>query len=582
MPSRVPQQPAAVPEEPARLADMPMPDGPPPSLPEFEGSDEDDDFGAHLFTCLGYDHGTFYYLSHGAAQVLAFQEHSKHRLLQLAPLGFWEREFPTKRGADWDSAANRLMRLSERVGVYRPEMVRGRGAWFDDGRHVLHLGDRLVSGRVGEPTTEFKTTSFRSRYIYEAAAPMRLSSPAAVTPLTAREANQLVELSRLLSWARPVDALLLAGWCVVAPICGALKWRPHVWITGPAGSGKSWVYNHLLRRCLGEIAVAVASETTEAGIRQVLRTDARPVLFDEAESETARSASRIQNVLALMRQASSETSARIIKGSALGNAQSFEVRSCFAFSSISVGLAQHADASRVTVLSLTRDQSRTAEEREQHFGSQIAPRFEAVTDAFIDRLHARTISMIPVIRENAETFARAGAAIHGSRRFGDQLGALLAGAVSLHRDGLVTLEQAREFIQRHQWDDEAADDSKDEVLLLKHLMQTMVRVQVPGVTLTRSVGELVTIAVTGRSDEIQQGDADRELQRIGIRVTTVAVCVANRHRYLAENLKDTPWGRNWARILGRLPGASSLTQRFAGVVERCVGVPLETAMPDPE
>lgn len=568
MPSRTPQQPPEPPRD----------DTPPP---DFDGyTEEAERQRAHHFTCLGYDHGVFFFLAHGAAQVLAFSDFSKSRLMQLAPLSFWEREWPSKKGADWDAAANALIRWSEQAGVYRPERVRGRGAWFDDGRHVLHLGDRIVAGRPGEGTRESAPHSFESKFIYEAAPSLRLSSPASVTPLAVGEANRLIQLTQLLNWQRPVDAALLAGWCVVAPICGALKWRPHVWVTGPAGSGKSYVYDRLLRRCLGEIALAVASETTEAGLRQALRTDARPVLFDEAEQETAKAAARIQNVLALMRQASSETSARIIKGTATGVSQAFEVRSCFAFSSIGVGLTQHADMTRVSVLSLTIDRTRSKEERGRHFDTVIAPAFELLTDEYIDRLHARTVGLIPVIRANAETFARAGAAVQGSRRFGDQLGALLAGAYSLHSDREVTLEQARAYIERHQWEDET-EETKDEVALLRHLLQTKVRVVLPGASPTRTVAELITIAARGIADEVQKGEADAELQRMGIRVVNDAVHFSNRHRGIAAELKDTPWSKNWCRTLSRLDNAEKdVTQRFAGIVDRCVALPLESVIPD--
>src|SRR3546814_8012987 len=86
----------------------------------------------------------------------------------------------------------------------------------------------------------------------------------------------------------------LAGWIAIAVICGALNWRPHVWLTGSSGSGKSWLLDNVIRPLIGAIAVYCQSNSTEAGIRQTLATDARPVLFDEAESEDAKAQVRIQ------------------------------------------------------------------------------------------------------------------------------------------------------------------------------------------------------------------------------------------------------------------------------------------------
>lgn len=532
------------------------------------------------FTCLGHDHGLYFYLAHGAGQVLSLSgaAHSKANLLMLAPLQWWEREFPGKKGADWDAAANALIRWSEKAGVYDPDRARGRGAWWDDGRCVLHLGDRIVIDNREMPLHDLS-----SRFIYEAEAPMRMASAATTRPLTTSEAHELVKVCQTLSWERPISAMLLAGWCVIAPICGALAWRPHIWITGGAGSGKSHVYDRVLKRMCGGTAVLAASDTTEAGLRQTLRTSARPVLFDEAEGETAKAAARIQNVMALMRQASSETSARILKGTATGQAQQFVVRSCFAFLSIAVGLQQHADMTRVTVLALGFDSSQSPEARARNFTEVVQPALEQLTPEYVDRFHARTLGLIDVIRKNAETFARAGAVALGTRRLGDQLGALLAGAYSLHKEGLITLEGAREFLSRQDWSEETSVTAeRDELTLLSTLLQHTVRVPVDRAAPTeRSVGELCQIA-SGVSNEVSQHEASNQLKRMGLKVEADVLYVANKHATLARILANTPWARNWGRILARLDGAQKVgTQRFGpGTVERAVGIPLDVVMVD--
>ena len=549
--------------------------------------DESDDGGIaglvesqRHFTCLGHDHGVYFYLAHGAGQVLALtgSAHSKANLLTLAPLQFWEREFHGRQGPNWDQAANALLRWSERAGVYDPERVRGRGAWWDDGRHVLHLGDRLVVD-----SRETALVEHSSRYIYEAASPLRMAAASSVRPLGTREAHRLVELCELITWERPIHAKLLAGWCVVAPICGALKWRPHIWLSGPAGSGKSYVYDQILRRTCGEIAVAVASETTEAGLRQELGTDARPVVFDEFEGETAKAAARQQNVLALMRQASSDTAARIIKGTATGTSQRFEIRSCFAFSSIVVGLQQHADMTRVTVLSMALDATRTPEQRAERFSTVIQPAFEELTPAYVDGLHARTLSMIPVIRANAETFARAGAVALGTRRLGDQLGALLAGAYALHSDGQITLEAARAWLDEQDWSEETtATATRDEASLLATLLQHTVRVTSGRGTVDRSIGELAQVAHGIADPVLEIHEASSTLKRHGFKVDQDVLYVANSHAAIARILAATPWGRSWGRVLARLDGAVKLgPTRFApGTVERCVGIPIDAVVAD--
>lgn len=216
-------------------------------------------------------------------------------------------------------AANWLVRTSEAIGFFDPEKVRGRGAWVDDERIVLHAGSALhVNGKRRQ------LSAFKSKYIYEAGQDLDIQQQ---KPLVAAESIKLLEITKLLNWERPVNAYLLAGWCVIAPYCGALNWRPHIWITGPAGTGKSWTFQKIVRPTLGASAVAVQSETTEAGLRQMLGNDALPVVFDEAEGEDPRSQARIQTVLNLMRAASSDDGGVIAKGSqGGGTAQKYRNR----------------------------------------------------------------------------------------------------------------------------------------------------------------------------------------------------------------------------------------------------------------
>ncbi len=263
----------------------------------------------------------------------------------LAPLEFWRKRFPTSRGGiDVDGAADYLINSGYSVGVYNPLRIRGRGAWWDRGRAVLNLGDRLiVDGK------SIALTDIDGSFLYEAAAPLRYTSAA---PLSDEEAQAFLEVCEMPRWERPVSGVLLAGWSVIAPICGAMPWRPHIWLTAKAGLGKSWVLDNIVRRAVGELAVVVQSRTTEAGLRQQIEGDARPVLFDEAEGEDQRSRARMQAVIELARAGSTEGGAEIFKRTASGHVKRYRAASCFAFSSVNVHVRHHADETRITVLAL--------------------------------------------------------------------------------------------------------------------------------------------------------------------------------------------------------------------------------------
>src|SRR5262249_17740826 len=139
---------------------------------------------------------------------------------------------------------------------------------------------------------EFHST----RYSYEAASDLGLNLS---RPLADTESIKVLQLCRALRWRKPVSGDFLAGWIVLAPFSGALTWRPHIWLTGSAATGKSTLMRDVVRK-LVTIAEYVEGPTTASGIRQTLNRDARPVLFDEAERTGASSDSRIQELIELI------------------------------------------------------------------------------------------------------------------------------------------------------------------------------------------------------------------------------------------------------------------------------------------
>ncbi len=529
--------------------------------------DKADEDARREFQILGYNQGSYFYLPRGSSQIveLRAESHTKLNFLRLAPLQYWEASYAGKHGVQWDMAANALIRQAEARGVYDVSRVRGRGAWWDNNRAVLHLGDRLVVGDTETPIVDVGL----GYYVYQAAPPMPVEHS---DPLPVDDANTLIDICELVNWERPISARLLAGWATVAPICGALAWRPHIWLTGPAGCGKSWVIDHIIRRMLGEIGIPVLGETTEAGVRQILGHDARPIVFDEAEGSDQRAQIRIQNILALARQASSETGAAIIKGTPGGIAKTYRIRSCFAFSSIGVGLQQHADSTRVTVLSIER---RDDPEKFQKLKVLCADTF---TETYVRRFIARSIRLVPVIRQNSETFASAGAAVIGSQRMGDQIGVLLAGAYSLFDEGLIEPQEAREWLEEQDWSEQkGVQDQNDEQLCLARILEHVVRIPP---THDRSIAELIKIAFVtsgNQDDKVTQTTAEEALWRLGIRIDQDHFTISNTHTAIAGILAQTTWAHGWARVLKRIPDAETTAHpaRFGAVKGRGVMIPLD-------
>jgi putative DNA primase/helicase len=539
------------------------------------------------FQCLGFNRGSYYYLPAGSPQVveLTAAEHTGRNFLRLAPLWFWERNYPGERGANYVAAANALIRACERVGVYDESRVRGRGAWWDekDGLTVLHMGDRIITSNGTATSTVPIHLVPPGHYIYEVAPVLRLDYQ---HPLSSDEACQLTVLLAELSWEQPISSRLLAGWLALAPICGAIEWRPHVFIVGAAGTGKTWVVNNIVRPVVGPIGLICQSETTEAGLRQTLGSDARPVIFDEAEGENMRAQARIQNVMALMRQSSSETGGTIIKGSMSGAAQSYQIRSCFLFSAINAGVHQHADVTRISILALRRN---TADDAAEHFRGVSRRTAALLTREYISRLHARIYAMVPTIRANARTFAAAAAEVIGSQRAGDQVGTLLAGAYALRSDGLIDPQLARDWIAKNDWSDQKeTQESTDEQLCVQRILTHIEVVRTGSGPREYAVGELLAVAL-GRDQSalVSPELAEDTLARAGILVDRPdnAYVVADHHPRIEAILRDSPWVVSWRRVLSRLPGASTTPHpRRFGPVARSRGtiLPFDDARAETE
>lgn len=560
-------KPTPPPVTPPTVTEPPRPqkteEEPAPDMPfRFLGFDKSESGGQRFH---------FYARSSGTIFCYSASSLSKTALMTLAPLGWWEQNHPSKRGLDIDAAQMWVIHYGSKAGPFDERRIRGRGAWVEGSNVILHGGDKLIVNGKSTPLTGYK-----SRNIYEASHELGFNTDRA---LSTSEAHRFLEVTQGMSWERPINPYLFAGWCVLAPICGALKWRPHIWLTGGAGVGKTWIMRYVVRPMLGETALSVQSETTEAGIRQMLGHDALPVQFDEAEGSERRDSDRIQMVLNLMRAASSEDGGIMAKGSAGGTARTYRIRSCFAFSSISVGVYLQSDRSRVSVLGLVADPDR--ERKDAKWKALKELHRNTISEDYCSRLRARTIALLPIIRQNADTFAEAVAFELGEQRAGDQLGTLLAGAYSLVSDKLISYEDACKWVKERDWTEEKNnEESKDEMALLRFITEQPVKMESAMGTIERTVAELVNYSVgdrLGQSDLTTNPEQSHDrLKRCGIKIDGDFLIISNTHDQIRKWLGSTQWSKNHNKILGRVVGARpAQSVRFGtGVPTRGVMIPL--------
>jgi putative DNA primase/helicase len=103
----------------------------------------------------------------------------------------------------------------------------------------------------------------------------------------------------------------------------------------------------------------------------------------------------------------------------------------FLLSSIATGLKQGADRRRFAPLNLRNPSELPQRLREAHWQALDRDLEQLITPNFANRLIARTVALIPVIRRSITVCSRVAAAHFDSQALGDQYGTLLAGAWSL-------------------------------------------------------------------------------------------------------------------------------------------------------
>jgi putative DNA primase/helicase len=500
----------------------------------------------HFIRCLGHDgNGTYYYTSSENLAITSISSHSDLKLLNLQKAAYYETMYPGKRGIDWIAVADDLMSECRKRGIFTPDKIRGLGVWLDRGRLVIHLGDRLlVDGN------ECGIHDLDSRFAYRLSRACKSLHP---RPLLLEECAPILNVLNFAHLDRPEQKIFFGGWVVAAQLSGMLAWRPHIWITGESGSGKSTFVNDFLKPLLGDHLLRFTGGTTEAGMRNEVGRNSMPVVYDEFEPDSPEGAQTVKNCLQFIRQASTD-SGDIAKGAMGGGSVRFSARFCAALSSIKTSLTTQADHSRFTLIELKKiKKSATQWPMMKGYLNQITPEFS-------ERLFARVIQMAPVYNRNVLAVERVFAAKH-SQRFGQQYGPLLAGWGILIRDEELTDEEIAELSS---WVDLSAEagsgEESDQEACLSYLLGKSVRIMNED---NRAEDlSMATLIDRALNHPRETSLYKNELLRYGIGIVTYRgdgktyLFVAGKNPQLSEQIFNrTEWLHGWTGSLGRISGA---------------------------
>jgi hypothetical protein len=281
---------------------------------------------------IGYNREGLYVLFDPVRKIIVYasgnQLLSMQYLVGLAPSLFWRGRFPAeKAGFDQMAAGEALIGACRRAGPFSPAKVRGRGIWLEGDRIIHNLGAAPPDGTA---------------YRYLCFEPIRLDATIGFDP------RRLLRLLQRFIWRHPRDAMLFLDWLAIAPICGVLSWRPHIFVFGPPRCGKTTIHV-LSRQILSPLVISTEGSSSEAGIRRTLGPDSLPVIIDEFEHDHA--TAQLKAVIRLARSASSAENP-VLRGTPEGRAMQFSLRTAFFFCAVNpVGMSA-ADQSRIVLLEL--------------------------------------------------------------------------------------------------------------------------------------------------------------------------------------------------------------------------------------
>ena len=544
-------------------------------------------------------------------------------LLSVLPLEDCAAFAPPQMGRghfDVQILANLINRASETLPPYRPTLLRGAGAWRSGSAVIANIGEWLIEIDADGAQEWHPAGTALGQHVWLRQPPIldpqynAQGSPTLPTGLATRDGRRLAALARAWDFLPPGRATtghsiahVVVGWCAIAALGGALRnWRPHLWVTGEHGSGKSELISKFIS---GTIAGLVQSTgaTSEAGVRQELGATSRPHVHDEAEVSDPASRARVEQIIALARSAADPSGRPVRKGTADGRAMEFAAANCFCWASIAPPPLQNADASRIVIARLRAPPP----ERDIDANSHRNRRFAGIVGAFDDlqlryaemgglaaAVFSRMLRNVHRLNAAEDMFRSALASIGAGGRAVAALAPTLAGAWMLGHDAPPTSAQAASEVTRHWLHGGMRDhlveakrggpgrDIAEAVLALPMRIPTASYGDV-----TSSVGEALIFAagslLSMRDDSVDRARA--RLQRANVTLDAVKsvlgaggialvtptrgeqsgmLCVALAHssRLVRDALHGTDMANGWQNALKNIPGILTIAgTRIGGV-----------------
>jgi hypothetical protein len=532
------------------------------------------------FKIVGLSGNDAVFYPFGSKRIVRYRLSSltKNCLMTLADRKIWGEFYAKdKGGIAWDSAVNDLIRSAHRSPIFDPLKIRGSGAWIDNGKITINTGEKLL---IDNKEIELFENDTDCIYEKSRKLPYRKNKP-----LKKSEAQKLTRIIDLLPFKKESYKKILAGWILLSPWGGLLKWRPHIWLVGGSGTGKTWILQNIMYKiCAVPFGIKGQGTSTPAGLRQSLASCAINSVLDEMESDNKINASYIDQNLKMYREGSagSDMNSPTLHGTSDGEGKQWYIYSMACFASIGANIKHGADMNRFTLLTLNKKKKENIIEDDKQF-MKLVEKAKIFTSVWCESFHARTANMLPELLKCIDVMVNQATAILGNRRDGDQIGTLFAGSWMIDNDISCTAAEAKEYLINFAIKNINIEHEMkaDEEMLLDEILSSTIQISDGVKRSTVTIGTAINywFSQKGIGDPIDFPGANiqeikRVLEQYGIKPMIddgVFLQIATTHSKIKELLKNTHWQDVYSELLGRLDYCDDKVYgpgNFAGVRKR--------------
>lgn len=381
----------------------------------------------------------------------------------------------------WNDFSSDIIKQCIARGVFSAEGQRGSGVWRgEDGDLIVNSGSDFWS------SSGKKVNRVSKDFVYPISRKLGITEQTA--PCSCENAQEVLDALSTWQWKRKSDAMLLLGWIALGFLAGALKWRAHISLTGGAETGKSELIK-FIKRLTGPSTLSRESGTSEAGIRQEMKTDAVVVMFDESEAD----GKKLESLLTLLRSASDDKVRSL--GTTSQQGVQYTMRCMGLISGIVPPVFNSADATRYVCIELSKMVGDSVKLNPHRLISDYTDVCDGIDETYeIGRgMSVRMIQSWPRFKAAQEILR---VKLVGSTRFRDCLCPILSAFWCMLNDEDITDEDADLLVSSLDLEDQSSSmsNARDEMDAFTHLLSMPTRVQLDGSSNNMTVAQLCSEA----------------------------------------------------------------------------------------